>query len=455
MWGKLKTLVLATVVGVAALVPLFGDPRSTPVTHPLWARMLLRSLDMTDAVRTSAQASQVFATLAWRDSLTYPAERYLRADGAVVRVEAGQPVVVAGTAPAEVVYPLAIVQPGDYQLRARLAGAPGAPATAEVLPMAGGKALRTFTLIPASQISWVFAGSTHLDPGAYTASFLLPPGCSLSQVEVAPPCVNSIEPVGGWKQAATTTTQDLAVTALKAIDIENELPPSATPIEVTGADFQVEAPMEAVEARAKASGLESMTLRASRRGLRAMVSVDLPEAGLYSVSAFVTPGAGQRWLADGCRKAIICPGQGMSWRTVMTQAFSAGRHTLILTLGDGAALERVRLERRKDTPADYVATIRRLGFDPGPDGPVSREKALDGMRFVRERRRALFGAMCGDSVRLDESAPTALPTQIAGTVQPPAPPPPAVQPPAVEPPIGPPILPPQEPATPTQPGGGV
>ena len=69
MWGRLKTFVLAAVVAAAALVPLFGDPRQTPVTHPLWARMLLRSLDMTDAVRASSQASQVFAALAPRDSL--------------------------------------------------------------------------------------------------------------------------------------------------------------------------------------------------------------------------------------------------------------------------------------------------------------------------------------------------------------------------------------------------
>ena len=132
MWGRLKTLVLAAVVGAAALVPLFGDPRSTPVTHPLWARMLLRSLDMTDAVRASTQASQVFATLAWRDSLSYPADRYLRAEGAVVREEGGRPVLAAAAGPAEVSYAVAVAQPGDYQLRARLAGQPGTPATAEV-----------------------------------------------------------------------------------------------------------------------------------------------------------------------------------------------------------------------------------------------------------------------------------------------------------------------------------
>jgi hypothetical protein len=455
MWGRLKTLVLAAVVGAAALVPLFGDPRSTPVTHPLWGRMLLRALDMTDAVRASTQASQVFATLAWRDSLSYPADRYLHAEGAALREEGGQAILAATGGPAEVAYAVAVTQPGDYQLRARLAGTPGTPATAEVLPLAGGNPLKSFTLNPAAEAGWVFAGSTHLDPGAYAAQFLLPPGCSLSQVEIAPPCVNPIEPAGGWKPTAVTTVQDLAVTAIKAIDVEHELPPAATPIEITGDRFQVEAPVQAVEARAKVSGLEAMTLRASRSGLRAIVSFDLAEAGLYSVTAFVSPGAGQRWLVDGCRKAIVCPGQGgAGWRPILSQTFAAGRHTLVLTLGDDASVERVRLELKKSAPGDYVATLRRLGFDPGPDGPVARPRALDAMRFVREQRRSVIAALCGDQVPLEET-PTALPVQAAGTT--PAAPsqPPGRQPAGgVEPPIGPPILPPQPPATPTTPGGG-
>jgi hypothetical protein len=459
MWGRMKTVVLATVAGAAALVPLFGDPRSTPVTHALWARMLLRSLDMTDAVRASTQASQVFATLAWRDSLSYPADRYLRAEGAVVREEGGRPVVAAGAFPAEVVYALAVARPGDYQLRARLAGQPGAPATAEVLPMAGGNAIKAFTLIPGAEPGWVFAGSTHLDPGAYAAQFLLPPGCTLSQVEVAPPCVNSIEPRGGWKPAGVTTAEDLAITALKAIDVEHELPPGALPIEITGDQFQVEAPAAAVEEQAKATGLDAMTLRARSQGLRAIVAVDLPDAGLYSVSAFASPGAGQRWLADGCRKAVVCPGQGSGWRPIMSQGFAAGRHTVLLTLGDGATVERVRFELKKSAPADYVATLKRLGFDPGPDGPVARGRALDAARFVRDQRRSLEASLCGDEVFFEET-PATLPTQVASAAEPPGgpqqpPPQPPPQPPGpVEPPIGPPVLPPQPPGSPTQPTGG-
>ena len=38
------------------------------------ARMLLRALKMDDAVGTAVQASQVFATLSWRNTLAYPAD---------------------------------------------------------------------------------------------------------------------------------------------------------------------------------------------------------------------------------------------------------------------------------------------------------------------------------------------------------------------------------------------
>jgi hypothetical protein len=458
MSGRIKTLILAAVVTSAALVPLFGDPRSTPVTHPLWARMLLRSLDMTEVLRTSAVASQVFATLAWRDSLVYPADRYLREDGAVVREQGGTRVVTAAAGPAEVVYPVAVVEPGNYRLRARLEGQPQAPATAELAPLQGGGTVQTFTLVPATLPTWVFAGSAHLDPGAYGASFLLPPGCAMSRVEIAPPCLNPIEPMGGWRAVAVTTNEDLAVTALKALDAEYELPPDAAPIEIAGTDFHVEAPPEAVAERATATTVANQTLRAGLKGLRAIISFDIPEPGLYTLSAFVSPGSGQRWLVDQCRKAMVCPGGATGWRAILSQSFSTGRHTLVVGLADDAMLQTVRIEKKKASPQDYVAALRRLGFDAGPAGPISQERAIDAMRFLRDRRRASQSQLCGDTVEVDETglppAPQIVQVPAPSNQGPGAPPPPVIPP--VPPPIGPPILPPQEPASPTQPvaGGG-
>jgi hypothetical protein len=455
MWGRVKSVVLAAVVATAALVPLFGDPRQTPLTHPLWARMLLRSLEMTEAVRASSQASQVFSALAPRDSLAYSADRFLRAEGAALSGEGTGSVLTAGATPAEVSFAIPVAQPGDYHLRARLAGAPAQPCTAEVRSLAGGEPLKTFTLVPANETSWISAGTAHLDPGAYAAQFLLPPGASLSQVEVAPPCVNPIEPAGGWQAEGVTTADDLAVTALKAIDIESELPPAATPIELAGDSFQVEAPPSAVEARSAATGLGKMTLKAGNGGLRALVSFEVPEPGLYSIAAFATPGGGQRYLVDGCRKVVVCPSETSGWRPIMSQTFAAGRHTLVLSLAEGASVDRLRIERKKGSPVDYVATVRRLGFDPGPQGAVSRGKALDAMRFVRDQRRVLLSSLCGDRVLIEES-PSSLPAQIAGGVGT-VPGRPGqgggggVGGGGVDLPLPPPLLPPQPPSSPTTP----
>ncbi len=443
MVRRLKTALLVTVVAAAALVPLFGDPRVTPVTHPIWARMLLRALDMMEAVRASGYASQVFSTLSWRDSLTYPADRYVRGDKVSVREVGGLRAVAATDGTGEVVYPLAVVRGGDYQLRVRLAGAPDRPATAEIAPMRGAT-IKTFTFAPPVSSDWVRGGPTHLDPGAYTATVLLPQGAALEYVEVAPPCLNPIEPMGGWKAAAPTTVQDVAVTVLKALDLENELPPADTPLERTGGDFEVEP--SAAPVVKPGPGFEALTLKADRKGLRAVLSVVLPEAGLYTLSGFGVTGLGQRWVADGCRKAILCPSEGTRWRMVMSQPFAAGPHSFAVTLADGAVLERVRLERKKERAADYLATLRQLGFDPGPDGPVSRDKAVAAMQFVQDQRRTLLARFCGD-VTLPEAGPPALP-------------PPAAQAAAVKPataaagpprPIGSVLLPPQQPASPVTP----
>jgi hypothetical protein len=468
MWGRLRTLALAAVVAAAAFVPLFGDPRQTPITHPLWARMLLRSLDMTDAVRASSQASQVFAALAPRDSLSYSADRFLSATGAQLTGEGADSVLVAGASPAEVSFAVPVSQPGDYHLRARVSGSAGSPATAELRLIAGGDPLGSFTLVPAAETAWVSAGTAHLDPGGYSAQFLLPPGATLSQIEVAPPCVNAIEPASGWQATGVTTSDDLAITALKAIDREHELPPAATPIELTGEAFQVEAPYAAVEARATAAGLDAMTLRATRAGLRAIVSFEVPESGLYSMTAFLTPGDGQRFLVDGCRKAVVCPAETSGWRPVMAQTLAAGRHTLLLSMADGASFERLKLERKKTSAADYNATLRRLGFDPGPEGAITRARALDAMRFVRDQRRALMASLCGDRVQVDDSLAGQTTVAGSGTTEGPDLPPGGPGGPSGpigpigpigpggpggpgQPPVQPPLIPPQPPSSPTTP----
>jgi hypothetical protein len=462
--NKLKGLALVTVVGVGALLPLYGDPRSTSVSHPEWARMILRSLDLIDSGVVTDQASQIFAVLSWKNSLSYRADRYAKATGVEADRAAGAPWVRSEAGVGTLAYPVAVTRGGDYRLRLRLAGPTDTPAEADVAVRGEDKPLKTFSVAPSTSPGWVDAGRVHLDPGAYTASVLLPPGTALQYVELAPPCLNPIEPLSGWQARAVTTNADLAVTALKALDLENELPPIEPRMELTGSQLVAEQahPVPA----AAGTGPESQWLKAGPDGVRAVALANLPEPGLYSLSVFGRAGSGQSWTADACRKAVVCPepeaAGAARWRPVMTGRFTAGPHAFAVSLARDAVIERVRLERHRETAEDYVATLRRLGLDPGPDGPVSRDIAVDAMDFIRSKRGLQLGSnpFCGDvavkgvlvaGAGTPGSSTPGGPEGGGGGTSPSGPSGPPGNTGNPPPPLSPPVVPPQEVASPIRP----
>ena len=411
MLRRIQLAGFVAAVAVAALLPLYGDPRNSAVTHAEWARMLLRGLDMQEAIQQTTTATQAFAILSWKGSLSFRADRYVAGDDVRVEGEGERHQVVATGEIGEVTYAVAVVRGGDYRLRVQLAGSPQRPVSAEVARAGEVKPVEAFTVTPAAEMTWIDAGATHLDPGAYTASILLPRGTTLEHVEVAPPCVMPVEPPGGWKAPAVLLSEHAAVTMVQALDKQSELPPSDAPLELEASQFHVES---GAAIAAAASGTLESSVKGGPNGTRAVVIVDLPEAGLYTISAFGIKGAGQSWTADSCLKSIVCAEKDagadvMQWRPVLTAQFAPGRHSFSVLLAPGALLQRVRAERKKDSPADYVATLRRLGFDVGPAGPMPRNRAVDAMRWLEKKAEPLKESLCGDII-----LPTVVPVTRAG-----------------------------------------
>ena len=201
--------IAAGTVTALALLPLYGDPRPSPVTHPEWARMILRALDLLDNVPLAAQASQVFSTLSWKNSLSYRADRYTKGAGITVMGDEPARRVLASAEVGEVSYPVAVARGGDYRVRLLLAGSPSAAAETEIRAFGEDKPQKVFTVPVAETAAWADAGHVHLDPGSYSATVLLPKGTTLEYLELAPPCLNPIEPLGGWKPTALATTGEV------------------------------------------------------------------------------------------------------------------------------------------------------------------------------------------------------------------------------------------------------
>ncbi len=454
MLKRLVTPALVAAAAAVALVPLYGNPRTAPVTHAEWGRLLLRGLQLDEALPAGAPVSLVFSALSWKSSLAQPADRYQAADGFELMPpdSEGRRPLRALADPAEASYVLAVARGGDYRVRLRATGSAGTSAKVELLRLEETQPTESYTVRLPTAPGWVEAGIGHLDPGGWTARLELPAGTSLEMIEVAPPCLSPIEPLGGWVTAALTSDVDLAVTLLRASDLESELPSVEDPLEIPAGRFR------SLDASVSAgSSADAFRMQAGPDGLQAVVSVDVPEAGLYSVSAFGLRGAGHSWSADGCRKAIVCGARQAEdqpqWQRLTTAEFSPGHHVFTVMLGPGATIERLKLERKRQGGEDYVATLKRLGFDPGPEGPVTRPKAYDAMDWLRRQR---------DQSRLTQDCPTLWerPTvRLAdsgvggGETGGPSVVPPIVPPivPPVTPPVTPPVVPPQPPGSADQP----
>jgi hypothetical protein len=84
---------------------------------------------------------------------------------------------------------------------------------------------------------------------------------------------------------------------------------------------------------------------------------------------------------------------------VLSGVFPKGLHYFTASLGPDTIVERVRVEQKKDSPADYVATLERLGLELGPVGPITRERAEEARRFLERRRSQAARELCGDILR--------------------------------------------------------
>jgi hypothetical protein len=390
----MKPLVVVAVAAAAAMVPLRGDPRTAPLTHSEWAHMLLRGLNMEEALGRSGTASQAFALLSWKEALAFSADRYAHGEGVDVLPEGR---VRAREATAEVAYPMAVLRTGDYRLRLRMEGPTAEPVVAEVVERGQTQPEALFTVATSAEPAWLDAGSVHLDPGRYTTSVRLGTGSVLEKVELVPPCLAAIEPPGGWNALATLDRDALAVTTVQAVDGESELPAAGPVVEVAAREFQVE---EALVEASLEPGEAEPRLSGGIDGRRALALLTVPREGLYSLSVLGLRGDGQSWLLDGCRKAVLCPDltapESSEWQPLLTAHLTSGRHFIVVTLGPGAAVLRLRAEMKREAPEDYVDTVRRLGFDPGPPGEVDRPRAVEAMRFVGARRERLQKTSCGD-----------------------------------------------------------
>ena len=103
-------LLLVTGFASASLLPLYGDPRPSPVTHAgLGAHGAARPRPPGHDSALGA-GLEVFATLSWKNSLAYRADRFTQSAGVKVEGAGDSRRVEASAEVGEVGYPIAVAR---------------------------------------------------------------------------------------------------------------------------------------------------------------------------------------------------------------------------------------------------------------------------------------------------------------------------------------------------------
>ena len=393
-------LVAITAVGIAIG---FGIAQSTVVTEAEWAVYMAQGLDLDWNMPPNAKSNHYLARLDWTKSVEFDAAQML--EGSTARPSGDRSIQADSATPAEALYEVSTLRPGDYGLRVKLAG--------------GGALLRvsgqSYDLYqPRSEPRWVDLDRVSLDAGKHPISLLLNAGSTAEALGVTPPCMLPVEPAGGWMPLEPLHFEEMAVTLAKALGLEAELPELGEPLTIRGEEFirTLVYPYEA-EWVGDDGASEPYWLSSGGSIVTAVARFEVTEGGVYSIEARYLSRGSLRWNMDSCLRVVTCPvvPSQIGRRRSLALELQPGEHELEVTLPPGAKLDRIEVQRRDGSADEYLRVVEDEGFRMGPpEELVRRRDALGAAKRLRDRFADVVAARCDDTlIAMEASAAAARP----------------------------------------------
>lgn len=385
-----------------------GIAQGTVVTEAEWAVYMAQGLGLDWNMPENAKSNHYLARLDWTHSVDFEAASML--EGSTARPFGEGAIRNDSAEPAEALYQVSTLRPGDYGFRVKLAG--------------GGALLRvsgqSYDLYqPREEPRWVDLNRVPLDAGPHPVSLILNGGASAQALGVTPPCMLPVEPRGGWKPLEPLRYDSMAVTLAKVLELEKDLPELGEPTMIRGEAFVrtfVYPYAEDAASLEDAAG-EPFWLASGDAIVTAVARFEVAEAGVYSIEARYISKHSLRWNMDSCLRVITCPviSSQVGRRRSLALELEAGEHELEVTLPPGAKLDRIEVQRRDGSAEEYVRVAEDQGFRMGaPDELVTRREALGAARRLRDRFASIVDARCYDSLIAMESTAAALRLQSNG-----------------------------------------
>ena len=390
--GLLLLAVLGTAFG-------FAVAQSTVVTQAEWGVYMTQALRLDWNLPANPRSEDYLARLDWSNSIEFAASHML--DGSTARAAADGAVEGVPGVPAEALYEVATLRPGDYTFRVKMGGGNAILKISE----------HEYELYqPDATSRWMDLDRVSLDSGAQPMSLMLIDGTRVETLGVTPPCMLPVEPSGGWRPLDTLIYGDMAETLARALDLEKKLPEIGEPLRIRGEEFRrtfvypYEEAGEPVDVSVTIAAGEDdqFWLSAGPNIVSAVARFEVSEKGIYSIEARYFSSTPLRWNIDRCLRVVTCPlvpDQSGGNRRSLALELDAGEHEIEVTLPPGGKLDRIEVQRRDNSSEAYLSVVSDEGFKLGDaDEPVRRREAIRAARRLADRFDALKGTQCRDEL---------------------------------------------------------
>ncbi len=265
-------------------------------------------------------------------------------------------------------------------------------------------------ITPGEELDWREVGSFNLEAGEHEVTVAIPPGGVLDLFELVGSGSPAIEPPGGFDLLAPLTYGDKAVTIVRALNLENELPidggfyliREAELYDLGRGEFQV------VEDREPGPSSLDKWVDPEER-VRLSYIFEVPERGLYSIFSRGFGRFEEEWAIDlGVEKVITRPidPEKFGWYPIATVFLDAGSHTLDALLPAGNGFDVFKIVRRRAGPGDYLQLLSDLGIQEGalPASPEADHRDKRRYELYRSVEAEDFSEAVGEPEKTDDPA---------------------------------------------------
>ncbi len=384
-----REAVIATCLLMLMAFPFALSPAGSngQLTQCEWAIDLSRALGLKGGLPEDAGSDRIISILSQRGFREIEGEDYREADDALRKVDAPSDVaasqqqwVEAGSEGGVARYYFEIPLQQEIILRARGQGAPQFWSI---------DTSQSILLDIGDELEWMEVGRFNLDPGEHKVEVSIPSGGVLDIFEIIAPGHSPIEPLGGFRPSDPLTYEDKAVTMVRALNLENELPIDDGFFLIRESELydQVDGEYQVSSGEESGKPSQGRWVKPSS-GSRIYFKFEVPEAGIYSI---FSRGFGQfeeEWVLDrGSERVIFQPEDQdeFGWNPVFTVFLEAGPHTLEIRPEGDNGFDVFQILRHRSRGVDYLQLLSDLGFREGTLPPSQGEVGSEGRRYASYR----------------------------------------------------------------------